>query len=130
MKISIITVAYNSSETIRNTIESVLSQTYPNIEYIVIDGFSTDNTIDIAKEYEFNFEGRLKWLSEPDQGLYDAMNKGIEMATGDIIGILNSDDTFYNNTVLSVGSVAVKNLEAYSIYQGNPSLKVRNRIIS
>lgn len=101
MKISIITVAYNSSETISNTIESVLMQTYPNIEYIIIDGFSQDNTMNIVKEYEFNFEGRLKWLSEPDQGLYDAMNKGVAMATGDIVGILNSDDTFYSKTVIT-----------------------------
>ncbi|TXE11495.1 glycosyltransferase [Algoriphagus aquimarinus] len=127
MKIALITVFYNSTANIEKTIQLVAAQTYKNIEYIVIDGNSKDNTVAIIKKHEAVI---TKWVSEPDKGLYDAMNKGIEMATGDIIGILNSDDTFYNNTVLSVGSVAVKNLEAYSIYQGNPALKVRDRIIS
>lgn len=100
MKISIITVAYNSSKTIRKTIESVLSQTYSSIEFIVVDGASLDNTINIVKDYELNFDGRLKWISESDKGLYDAMNKGIKMATGNLIGILNSDDIFNSNTVI------------------------------
>jgi glycosyltransferase involved in cell wall biosynthesis len=95
MKVSIITVCYNSATTIRDAIESVLSQTYRNIEYIIVDGNSTDNTLDIVKSYESKFSGRMRWLSEPDNGLYDAMNKGIRMATGDFVGILNSDD-FYN----------------------------------
>lgn len=97
MKISIITVCYNSAATIEKTIQSVAAQTYKNIEYIVVDGNSKDTTVAIIK----NHEGLItKWVSEPDQGLYDAMNKGVALATGDIIGILNSDDTFYNNTVL------------------------------
>lgn len=94
MKISIITVSFNSSPTIRDTIESVLNQTYSNIEYIVVDGLSTDNTVDIVKEYEPKFRNRIHWISEKDSGLYDAMNKGIQMATGDVIGIINSDDLF------------------------------------
>lgn len=97
MKISIITVCYNSAETVETTIQSVAAQTYKNIEYIVVDGKSKDGTIVIIKKYENEI---TKWISEPDKGLYDAMNKGVAMATGDIIGILNSDDTFYNNTVL------------------------------
>ncbi|MEY4011018.1 MAG: hypothetical protein RIT22_142 [Bacteroidota bacterium] len=97
MKISIITVCYNSDATIEKTILSVASQTYKNIEYIIIDGNSKDNTIEIVKKYETII---TKWISETDKGLYDAMNKGIAMATGDLIGILNSDDTFCNNTVL------------------------------
>lgn len=97
MKISIITVCYNSASTIEKTIESVAKQTYKNIEYIVVDGHSKDNTIAVIKTHETVIS---KWVSEPDKGLYDAMNKGVEMATGDLIGILNSDDTFYNNTVL------------------------------
>jgi len=92
-------VAFNSSNTIRDTIESVINQSYKDIEYIIIDGASTDNTVEIIKEYEPLFNGRLIWKSESDDGLYDAMNKGIKIATGDIIGIINSDD-FYHNTVI------------------------------
>lgn len=100
MKISLITVTYNSGDVLRCTIESVLRQTYPNIEYIIVDGASKDNTIDTIRTYEPQFKGRMHWISEPDRGLYDAMNKGIHMATGDIIGILNSDDFFTSNDVL------------------------------
>ncbi|OCW95441.1 glycosyl transferase [Macellibacteroides sp. HH-ZS] len=94
MKISIITVSYNSAKTIRDTIESLLIQSYKNIEYIIVDGLSKDETISIIKEYEPRFNGNLRWISEKDSGLYDAMNKGFKMATGDVIGILNSDDLF------------------------------------
>ena len=100
MKISLITVTYNSGKTLACTIESVLSQSYPNVEYIIVDGASKDNTVSIIKEYEPKFEGRMKWMSEPDKGLYDAMNKGIRMATGDVVGILNSDDFFTTDGVL------------------------------
>ena len=94
MKISIITVCFNSETTIRDTIESVLSQEYPDIEYIVVDGLSTDTTIDIVNEYK----GKIsKVISEPDQGIYDAMNKGVKYSTGDVVGILNSDDFFENS---------------------------------
>ena len=92
MKISIITVSYNSSSTICDTFESVLQQIYPDIEYIVVDGLSIDGTVDIIKEYKPKFNGRMRWISEKDNGLYDAMNKGINMATGDVVGIINSDD--------------------------------------
>ncbi|NGM86010.1 glycosyltransferase [Parapusillimonas sp. SGNA-6] len=91
MKVSIITVCYNSAETIRDTIESVLNQTYGDIEYIIIDGASTDGTLAIIGEYKNRID---KIRSEPDRGLYDAMNKGIALATGDFVGILNSDDIF------------------------------------
>ena len=100
MKISLITTTYNSSATLRDTMESVLSQTYTDVEYIVVDGASSDGTVEIIKEYEPRFGGRMRWISEKDKGLYDAMNKGIGMATGDIVGILNSDDFFTSNTVL------------------------------
>lgn len=99
MKISIITVSYNSSKTIEDTIKSVLGQTYNNYEYLIIDGKSSDNTIEIVKKYEKKFNGRLKWISEKDKGLYDAMNKGIKMASGDIIGIINSDDILAHKNV-------------------------------
>lgn len=91
MKVSIVTVCYNSAATIRDTIESVLSQTYPNIEYIVVDGASKDGTMRVVKEYAEKIE---KVISEPDEGIYDAMNKGIQAASGDVIGILNSDDYY------------------------------------
>ena len=98
MKISLITVAYNSSATIRDTIESVLGQDYGDVEYIVVDGASKDDTVDIIK----SFGPRISnWLSEPDQGIYDAMNKGVRMATGDVIGMINSDDFYYDETILS-----------------------------
>lgn len=93
-KFSIITVCFNSSKTIERTIKSVLNQTFSDYEYIIIDGKSTDSTMNIVKKYEPKFHGRMKWISEPDKGIYDAMNKGIKMSTGDIIGIVNSDD-FY-----------------------------------
>jgi len=100
MKVSIITVCLNSRQTIAQTIESVLNQTYKNIEYIVIDGKSTDGTVDVIESYAPLFGPRLKWISERDNGLYDAMNKGVSMSTGDIVGILNSDDLYYDNRVI------------------------------
>jgi glycosyltransferase involved in cell wall biosynthesis len=78
-----------------------LNQTYPEVEFIVIDGASTDGTLDIIKNFEQKFDGRMKWISEPDAGIYDAMNKGIKMATGNIIGILNSDDFYINEHVIA-----------------------------
>lgn len=99
VRVSIITVCYNSEKTIRRTIESVLAQGYRDIEYILVDGLSSDHTVDIIREYEEKFEGRLRWISEKDHGIYDAMNKGISMAQGDLIGILNSDDYYESDAV-------------------------------
>lgn len=101
MKASLITVTFNSAKTLRDTIQSVLSQSYVDIEYIIVDGCSQDKTVDIIKEYEPLFQGRLNWISEKDHGLYDAMNKGIQMATGDIVGIINSDDFYHREDVIS-----------------------------
>lgn len=112
MTISIITATYNSGTTLCDTFESVLAQTYKDIDYIVIDGKSKDNTIDIIKEYEPKFNGRMRWISEPDKGIYDAMNKGIAMATGDVIGILNSDDFYSNNDVLKIVAEEVNDVDA------------------
>lgn len=98
MKITIITVCFNSSATIEQTIQSVLSQTHADIEYIVVDGDSKDNTKEIIEKYNNKIS---KFISEPDKGIYDAMNKGLKLATGDVIGILNSDDMYKNNHVLS-----------------------------
>lgn len=97
MKITIITVCYNSVATVEKTILSVARQSYKNIEYIVVDGNSNDGTLELIKNHADKIS---KWISEPDKGLYDAMNKGILLATGDLIGILNSDDTFYSTTVV------------------------------
>lgn len=117
MKLSLITVTYNSSKTLANSIESVLSESYSNVEYIIVDGASKDNTVDIIKEYEPKFKGRMKWISEPDKGLYDAMNKGIRMATGDVIGILNSDDFFTTPDILQqVANAFEANKELDAVY--------------
>ncbi len=100
MKVSIITATFNSAGTIADTLESVLAQTYGDIEYIVVDGDSRDNTMDIVNSYAPKFGGRMRVVSERDNGIYDAMNKGIRMATGDIVGILNSDDYFTSADVV------------------------------
>lgn len=98
MKVSIITIAYNSAETIEDTIQSVVNQDYDNIEYILVDGGSDDGTLDIVRKYRHKIS---KIVSEPDQGIYDAMNKGVKMATGDLVGILNSDDLYAYSQVIS-----------------------------
>ena len=98
MKISIITVVYNNQKTIENAITSVLSQSYSNIEYIIIDGDSTDKTKDIIRKHVSKI---TKFVSEKDNGIYDAMNKGILLATGELIAILNSDDIYNDNDVLA-----------------------------
>lgn len=98
MKMSIITTCYNRAETIRGAIESVLTQDFPNIEYIVVDGLSNDGSMDIINQYQ----GRVtKIVSERDHGMYEAINKGIRMATGDIIGLVHSDDFLYDSHVIS-----------------------------
>ena len=116
MKISLITATYNSGRVLRTTLESVLKQTYSDIEYIIIDGASKDNTMDLVHEYEPLFNGRIKWLSEPDKGIYDAMNKGIRMATGDIVGIINSDDFYHRTDVLSCVAEAFEEPGVQAVY--------------
>jgi glycosyltransferase len=98
LKVSIITVCFNSSKTIEDTIKSVLSQSYTDIEYIIIDGLSTDNTLEIVNKYKDQI---TTIVSEKDNGLYDAINKGIELATGDIIANINSDDFYIDNNVIT-----------------------------
>jgi len=110
VKISIITVCYCSEKTIENTIQSVISQDYPFIEYLIVDGNSIDKTLEITAKYSANIS---KQISEPDKGIYDAMNKGITMATGDIIGILNSDDIFTSNTIIS---------DIVNVFDSNPDI--------
>lgn len=106
--ISIITVTYNAEEVIERTMLSVLNQTYSNIEYIIIDGASSDDTMAIVKKYKEN--PHIKWKSEPDNGLYDAMNKGIEFATGDYVWFINAGDSLYSDTTIEelVNSVTGK----------------------
>ena len=130
--ISIITATFNSAKTLKDTIQSVLRQTNKDFEYLIIDGGSTDETIDIVKSYESEFSGRLKWVSEKDQGIYDAMNKDIKMASGDVVGILNSDDYFTSDDILQTVDNAFKSHEIDAIYgdihfirDGNPQKCVR-----
>lgn len=109
LRFSIITICYNSERTIERTIKSILAQPYKDYEYIIVDGASKDMTLDIIKKYEPLFEGRLKWNSEPDKGIYDAMNKGIERSSGDIIGIVNSDDWLEPDALVKVEEAIKKN---------------------
>lgn len=99
MKVSIISVCFNSGKTLEDTIKSVASQDYANIEYIIVDGGSTDNTKGIVESYKHVVDF---FISEPDQGIYDAMNKGLSMASGDVIGMLNSDDILAGENVISL----------------------------
>lgn len=131
-KVSIITAAYNSARTLGDTMKSVLTQTYEDIEYIVVDGASEDGTQDVIRSYEPLFGDRMRWVSEPDKGIYDAMNKGIQMATGDIVGILNSDDFFTANDVIErmVAAFEDQSLDAvygdiHFIHDGEPDKCVR-----
>ena len=116
MKISIVTVTYNSASTLRDTIESVLAQTYKNIEYIVVDGLSKDNTMDIVREYEPRFNGRMRYVSEKDSGLYDAMNKGIKMATGEVVGIINSDDFYHRKDIIQLVVETMSDKRVQAVY--------------
>lgn len=116
MKISIVTTSYNSEKTIEDTILSVLSQNYQNFEHIIVDGASKDSTMEIVKKYEDKYKGRLKYISQPDKGIYDAMNKGIQMATGDVIGLLNSDDKYANNKILKTISETIEKTNCDGIH--------------
>lgn len=117
MKISLVTVTFNSAATLCDTICSVQSQTYQDIEYIIVDGNSKDSTLEIIREYEPSFDGKMHWISEKDSGLYDAMNKGFRLATGDIIGIINSDDLLSEPTAIEkVVKMFEANQEADAVY--------------
>ena len=113
MKITIITTCYNRVATVRGAIESVLSQDYKDIEYIVVDGASTDGTFDIINEYR---KRRSKVISEPDHGMYEAINKGIRLATGDVIGLLHSDDMLYASDTVSKVVARIKDTGADFLY--------------
>ena len=127
MKISIITVCFNAKKTIEKTINSVLSQTYHNIEYIIIDGGSVDGTIEIIEKYRSKIH---KYISESDYGMYDALNKGINFATGDIIGILNSDDYFCNKNILNlIASIFNEKIELDAVIGDIAFINEKNKII-
>jgi len=116
MKVSIVTVVYNNVGTIASALESVRSQDYPNIEYIVIDGKSTDGTLDILKEHEDEID---ILVSEEDKGIYDAMNKGVERATGEVVALLNSDDIYWDEHVISDVVKAFQDHPEAEIVYGN-----------
>ncbi|MCQ2258452.1 MAG: glycosyltransferase [Bacteroidaceae bacterium] len=113
MKVSIVTVCWNRADTIRDAIESVLAQDYPDIEYIVVDGASKDGSLRIIREYEDRI---TKFVSEPDRGMYEALNKGIKMATGDIVGMMHTDDIFHDNHVVSDYVEKFKEVNADLVY--------------
>lgn len=112
--ITVVTVVYNGAATLEQTIQSVVNQTYDNVEYIIVDGASTDGTLDIVRKYEDKID---YWQSEPDKGIYDAMNKGIGLATGDYVALLNSGDWYENNTIETVVNRIIKN-PVVDIYYG------------
>ncbi|MCP3675872.1 MAG: glycosyltransferase [Gammaproteobacteria bacterium] len=113
MKISLITVCFNSIDTIKDTFESVASQDYDDLEYIVVDGQSNDGTLELLSEYQSLID---IMISEPDQGIYDAMNKGIKAATGDVIGFINADDILENSTVITEVAEAFANNSVDACY--------------
>ena len=116
MKISIITATYNSGKTVGDTLKSVLAQTYHDYELLVVDGASKDNTLEVVKKMEPLFGGRMRYISEPDKGIYDAMNKGIRMATGEVIGILNSDDFYTSDDALACIAWTLENEKVDAVY--------------
>lgn len=113
MKISIVTATYNSLKSLPTALESIQKQTYKNIEWIIVDGQSTDGTLDYIRKNENLIE---QWISEPDKGIYDALNKGIAMATGDIIGLLHSDDLYYDEETLKKIADVFENHEVDGVY--------------
>lgn len=114
MKLSIITATYNSSQTIRDCMTSVVSQDYPELEHIVVDGHSSDDTLAIIKEWEG--QDHFRWVSEPDHGIYDALNKGIALATGDVIGFVHSDDMLSNPSIVSEIMLLFNNEQVDGVY--------------
>ncbi len=125
---SIITVCYNSAKTIERTIQSVLDQSYDSWEYIIVDGKSTDNTLEIVNAYAKK-ENRIRVISEPDHGIYDAMNKGIKMAQGTLIGMVNSDD-YYEKDALQNIQEAYKGTDYEIVYGMQRNWSIDGRIMS
>ena len=131
IKVSIITVCFNSEKTIERTIKSVFDQTYKNIEYIIIDGASTDKTLEIIDGYRDQFKDRLKVISEKDDGIYFAMNKGIALSAGTLIGIINSDDWYEKDAVQKmVNAYETDHNNPLTVYYGNTGVIRDNQLIS
>ena len=123
MKISIITITYNSAKTLPNTLQSVLSQTYPYIEHIIVDGASKDGTKELIEAYAKEVQNgkdectrEVRWVSEKDSGIYNAINKGIEMATGDVIGFVHSDDMLFSSDSIEYIANAFSSSDVDLIY--------------
>lgn len=112
MKISVVTATWNSGHTIGDAVESVLMQTHQDWEHVIVDGLSCDGTLDIVHEYDGRYAGRLRVICGKDEGIYDAMNKGVAAATGDVIGILNSDDFYADSEVLAKIAEAIEDVDA------------------
>lgn len=122
IKISVVTVTFNARKTLEFTIKSVLSQTYDNMEYIVVDGNSSDGTVELL----INYSNKLKWISEPDKGVYDAMNKARQIASGDYLFFLGADDVFHNNTVVEDLVNEIHSVD--DVYYGNVIFKGPDKI--
>ncbi|OHX64931.1 glycosyltransferase family 2 protein [Flammeovirga pacifica] len=134
MKISIITASFNNKKTLQQTIHSVLSQDYDNIEYIIIDGGSTDGTVEMISSYGNKI---TTFISEPDEGIYDALNKGVRLATGDVVGFMHSDDFFASTTIVSEIAQTFKNTHVDAVYgdlhyvaEQDPTKTIRNWVSS
>lgn len=119
LKISVITPTFNSVATLLSTMKSLLRQSYQNFDYVIVDGGSTDGTQDLIRAWKPYFTNRLRWISEPDKGIYDGMNKGMRLAQGDIVGILNSDDYFTSDDVLARVAEAFETDPALDVVYGD-----------
>lgn len=142
MLFSIITVCFNSERTIEQTLKSMLNQSFQDYEYIIVDGASTDGTMEIVRKFQPLFKDKMKVISEPDAGIYDAMNKGIRMSTGEIVGIVNSDDYYEEDALENVSKAytgedyeviygllrQVKNGQEVMVYSKNPEFLEQSMI--
>ena len=132
MKVSIITATYNSAGTLADAMASVLGQTYPDIEYLIVDGASTDHTVALVQRFQEQHHN-IKYISEPDKGIYDALNKGIGMATGEVLGFVHADDMLANNHIIADIVAAFKIYGCHGLYGDlhyvhaqNPAKVIRN----
>ena len=120
MRVTIVTAVRNGERTLGDAMKSILAQDYPDLEHVVVDGRSTDGTVEVIRRLESRYDGRLKWISEPDNGIYDAMNKGLRMATGEIVAILNSDDFYHRrDTISRVVAAFQEDPELQAVYGDN-----------
>lgn len=122
--ITVVTVVFNGVEFLEDTIKSVIEQTYDNVEYIIVDGGSKDGTLDIIKKYEYAID---YWVSEPDKGIYDAMNKAIDLGSGDWINFMNAGDCFFDSTILSKVFGKSREFVGYDVVYGDNQVKYSNR---